>query len=307
MKRGIVCVLLGLCAVLLSFDIGASEELELKFPSVSSSDEIPATILRPTGEGPFPAIVIVHDCSGLGPKSSGAPMRWGQDLVQQGYVIMIPDSFTPRGMPGGVCTLPASQSNVANGNVRMRDAYGALIALRKLSYVDGKRIGIMGGSHGGMTTLAVMVKSPTENDLMARLKRNGFAAGIAFYPNCGISYGEWRTVRQNKDFGPVVSHSGVYKPIGPVLILTGEKEDWTPAEECRQMVEVSRAEGHPTSLVTYPDAHHSFDSTMPVNFNPNRTAVSAPTGKGATTGGNASAWADAKKQVTLFFDQHLKK
>ena len=104
MKRGIVCVLLGLCAVLLSFDIGASEELELKFPSVSSSDEIPATILRPTGEGPFPAIVIVHDCSGLGPKSSGAPMRWGQDLVQQGYVIMIPDSFTPRGMPGGVCT-----------------------------------------------------------------------------------------------------------------------------------------------------------------------------------------------------------
>ena len=189
----------------------------------------------------------------------------------------------------------------------MRDVYGALIALRKLSYVDGKHIGIMGGSHGGMTTLAVMVKSPTENDLMSRLKRNGFAAGIAFYPNCGISYGEWRTVRQNKDFGPVVSHSGVYKPIGPVLILTGEKDDWTPAEECRQMVEVSRAEGHPTSLVTYPDAHHSFDSTMPVNFNPNRTAVSAPTGKGATTGGNASAWADAKKKVTSFFDQHLKK
>ena len=27
---------------------------------------IPATVLRPEGEGPFPAIVTAHDCSGLG-------------------------------------------------------------------------------------------------------------------------------------------------------------------------------------------------------------------------------------------------
>ena len=79
MKRGIVCVLLGLCAVLLSFDIGASEELELKFPSVSSSDEIPATILRPTGEGPFPAIVIVHDW-----QRSGSKVKRGSDALGPG-------------------------------------------------------------------------------------------------------------------------------------------------------------------------------------------------------------------------------
>lgn len=307
MKRETLYILIILSSILFGFDTSGADQVTLTFQSAGSSDEIPATILKPAGEGPFPAIVIVHDCSGLGPKSSGSPMRWGQYLVQQGYVIMLPDSFTPRGLPGGICTVPPSQSNVANGNVRMRDAYGALIALRKLSYVDGKRIGIMGGSHGGMTTLAAMVKSPTENDLVGGLKSNGFVAGIAFYPNCGVWFGEWRTVRQNKTFGPVVSHSGVYKPIGPVMILTGEKDDWDPAEECRQMVEVSRAEGYPISLVTYPDAHHSFDSTLPVNFNPNRTAVSTPTGKGATVGGNAAAWADAKKQVTSFFDQHLKK
>jgi dienelactone hydrolase len=280
----------------------------MTFQSVGPGEKIPATLLKPAGDGPFPAIVILHDCSGLGPKSSGSPMRWAQDLLQQGYAVMVPDSFTPRGLPDGVCTLPASQSNVANGTVRARDAYGALKALRELPYIDGKRIGIMGGSHGGMTTLAVMVAAPGEtNNPLAEAKRNGFTAAVALYPNCGIWYGEWRTVRQNKEFGPMVSHSGIYKPIGPILILIGEKDDWTPAEDCRKMVDVSRKEGLPMSLVTYPDAYHSFDNNAPVVFNPNRTNANSPTGKGATTGGNAAAWTDAKKQVTSFFAQQLKK
>jgi len=32
---------------------------------------------------------------------------------------------------------------------RASDAYEALACLRALPYVDGKRIGVMGGSHGG--------------------------------------------------------------------------------------------------------------------------------------------------------------
>ncbi len=306
MKRGIVCLTLALCIMLVSFDMSASEQLTLTFLSVRSKQQITATLIKPAGEGPFPAVVIMHDCSGLGPRSSGAPLRWAQELVSQGYVTLIPDSFTPRGLPDGVCTVPGNQANVANGAIRARDAYGALIVLRELPFVDGKRVGIMGGSHGGMTTLAAMVASVNEKDPLAEAKRNGFIAGIAFYPNCGLRYGEWSTVRQNKDFGPVVSHSGVYKPIGPVLILAGEKDDWTPAEDCRQMVEVSRKEGFPISIIIYPGAHHSFDSTIRINFNPNRRAISSPTGKGATVGGNPTAWADSKKQVASFFAQHLK-
>ena len=38
-------------------------------------EEIPVTLLKPEGPGPFPAVVILHDCSGLGPRSSGAPER----------------------------------------------------------------------------------------------------------------------------------------------------------------------------------------------------------------------------------------
>jgi len=306
MKWRTIYALMVLSLTLLSLDACGSEQLKLIVQSLGSSDQLPATLIKPDGAGPFPAVVIVHDCSGLGFRSSGAPLRWAQELVPQGYVVLIPDSFTPRGFPNGVCTVPANQSSAVGGRVRARDAYGALAALRQLPYVDGKRVGIMGGSHGGMTTLAAMATPAKESDPLVDAKRNGFVAGIAFYPNCGLQYSEWRTVRQGKDFGPVVSHSGVYKPIGPVLILIGEKDDWTPAEDCRQMAEVSRKEGYPVDITVYPGAYHSFDSTAPVRFDPNRTVISSPTGKGATTGGNPAAWADSKKQVVSFFAKHLK-
>jgi dienelactone hydrolase len=305
--KGAIGFALVLAFVVFCVPVGGAEKVTLQFESVGSSEQIPATLVKPDGEGPFPAVVIMHDCSGLGRSSSGGPLRWAEELVQQRYVVLIPDSFTPRGFPDGVCTLPYSQAANANGYVRSGDAYGALLAVRKLPYVDGKRIGIMGASHGGWTTLASMCAPADEKDLLSGAKGNGFAAAVALYPACAVRYGSWSTVRQNKTFGPVVSHSGVYKPIAPVLILIGEKDDWDPAEDCRKMVDVSRDAGFPIRMITYSGAHHAFDSTLPVRYVAQRTNASSPTGKGATTGGDYMAWSDAKKQVASFFNQHLKR
>jgi hypothetical protein len=40
-----------------------------------ASEQLPIMVLKPDGSGPFPVAVIMHDCSGLGPASSGAPDR----------------------------------------------------------------------------------------------------------------------------------------------------------------------------------------------------------------------------------------
>lgn len=65
----------------------ASSGLSINTSSASGALEpIPATLLKPDGAGPFPAVVIMHDCSGLGPRSSGAPDRWARELLTQGYV-----------------------------------------------------------------------------------------------------------------------------------------------------------------------------------------------------------------------------
>jgi dienelactone hydrolase len=56
----------------------------------------------------------------------------------------------------------------------------------------------------------------------------------------------------------------------PTLILIGELDDWTPAEECRKMVNgrddwgISRQErGAPVKLIVLPGAYHAFDAPDP--------------------------------------------
>jgi len=291
---------------LVSLHAVGAEELSLVITPVGSTLQLPAVLIKPDGEGPFPAVVIAHDCSGLGPRSSGAPRRWAGELVQQGYVVLIPDSFSPRGFADGVCFIPGTQTASVYGNVRAADAYGALAALRALPYVDGKRIGIMGGSHGGWTTLAAMFVPLDATNPLAEAKRDGFAAAIALYPSCAPRFGAWSTSRFG-NFGPPASYSGVYEPIAPLLILIGEKDDWTPAEPCRRLAEASRAAGHPVDIKIYPDSHHSFDSNYPVRYDARRNNSSSLSGRGATTGGNSAAWEDAKKEVAAFFAQHLKR
>lgn len=259
-----------------------------------ASERIPARTYKPEGSGTFPAVVVMHDCSGLGPKSSGAPARWANELVGRGYVVLVPDSFTTRGHAGGVCT-DASPSRAEVGPARrLRDAYAALAHLRTLPYVDPRRVGLMGGSHGGSTTLASMVESQRDAGPLARDKREGFVAAVALYPGCARRLGDWRA-----------DSTGVYKPVAPVLILIGEKDDWTPAEPCRKLAEAAQNAGHPVAIKIYPGAHHSFDNGNPTRYVATRVNANSPGGLGATTGGNAEAWADSIREVLAFFGRHL--
>jgi dienelactone hydrolase len=285
----------------------ATENSEITVTAATTGETLPARLIKPDGEGPFPAVVIIHDCSGLGPRSSGAPGRWANELVPQGYVVLIPDSFTPRGFPNGVCLASVTNRDRAAHFVRAGDAYGALAALRALPYVDPKHIGVMGGSHGGSTTLATMVAPRDERDILADAKRDGFTAAVALYPGCDATYGGWSIIRQNGLRGPMSTHFGVYRSLAPLLILSGALDDWTPAEPCRQMVETARKDGQPVDIVVYPGAHHAFDSNFPVRFIAERNNINSTTGRGATTGGNAEAWADAKGRVAQFFAEKLKK
>ncbi len=251
---------------------------------------IPIEVLKPAGTGPFPAVVILHDCSGLGARSSGAPRRWARELLAHGYVVAIPDSFGSRGFPNGVCTDPSPSRNGVAPLRRVADAYDALDQLRSLPYVDGKRVGVMGGSHGGSSTLATIVLSPRDPERLAARKRDGFAAAIALYPACAIGNPRW---------------TEQYSAAAPLLILTGELDDWTPAAPCAQLVDAATRAGSAASIKVYPGAHHSFDSAAPMRYVAERINANAPGGRGATTGGNAEAWADSIREVSAFFAVRL--
>jgi dienelactone hydrolase len=268
--------------------------------AAAETPPFPFTLSKPAGDGPFPAVVILHDCSGLGPRSSGMAWRWSSELTQRGYVTIWPDSFTWRGRPKGVCA-GAAPPRITHEQ-RAGDAYAALSYLASLPFVNARRIAVMGGSHGGSSTLAAIVDE-REN---AKRTDAGFAAAIALYPACGRGYGAWEVQRVKGSEGPIKAYAGIFKPVAPLLILIGALDDWTPAEPCRKLAEVAQAAGYPVEIKVYPGAHHSFDSILPVRYVPARINANSPSGRGATTGGNPAAWADAIDQVARFLARHAK-
>jgi len=127
----------------------------------------------------------------------------------------------------------------------------------------------MGGSHGGYTTLVTLSRPGS-----------GFAAAVALYPRC--------------------SSFQQLKPDLPLLILVGELDDWTPARECTPLA------GERVMVKIYPGTHHSFDNDRPKRYVAERVNPSSPSGRGATTEGNAEAWADSIREVKSFFAKTLK-
>ncbi|MBZ9989944.1 dienelactone hydrolase family protein [Mesorhizobium sp. BH1-1-5] len=188
---------------------------------------VPGTLLngyltRPLGEGPFPAIVLLHGCAGVLHNDRDV---WPERLSSWGYVVLVVDSFSTRGV-----------HDTCNGLLadRVYDAYGALDFLSKSSFVDSSCIALMGFSAGGITTLEAEQLGGAE-----RLMDRKFKAAIAYYPICSTANGDMAV---------------------PTLILVGELDDWSLAKKCRDMMAKRSGKGSPVSLEVYQGARHAFDA-----------------------------------------------
>ncbi|HEX7928094.1 MAG TPA: dienelactone hydrolase family protein [bacterium] len=243
--------------------------------------EIPVKVYVPKGEGPFPAMVVMHHCAGI----RSVTVEWTQRLVEWGYVVAVPDSFTPRGYPKGVCGDGSKVGYVT----RATDAYAALHLLEQRKDVIAAHIGVMGHSHGGMTTLATASNAIAKTAQSRAGATETFHAAVAFYPWCGddttaFTYGN----------GPT------YMTRVPLLMLVGAMDDWTPAAACEDLAKASIRGNQPVQITVYPDARHSFDGVAPVI-----KVAEARKGKGATIGGNPAARAASIVATRAFLADHL--
>ena len=265
----------------------ALAQLEVALPAAglsSSPAPLRAHLFQPATPGPHPAVVMLHGCGGAYKKAGGLNARhqmWGEYLASQGYVALMLDSFSSRGLQQ-VCTLKHSERPLKEA-ARVGDAYAALAWLRQQPGVDAKHIALLGWSHGGGVTLDVIRRKPAS-------LAEGFRAAVSFYPGCST---------RNKK-------AASFMPYAPLLLLIGEADDWTPAAPCQALAETARANGAPMQIVTYPGAYHDFDNPgikrvrlrtdVPNGVNP---------GQGVHTGPDPEAREDAKQRVLAFFKTTL--
>jgi dienelactone hydrolase len=121
----------------------ANVSADLTFPSEASEisffSRLQMAIYRPSGEGPFPAVVILRSCGGLRPEI----LEWARRTVARGYVAFVVDPVTQRGSQ--VC-VPNSLSNHYRG---AKDAFQALVHLKRFPLVDPERVALLGFCKGG--------------------------------------------------------------------------------------------------------------------------------------------------------------
>jgi dienelactone hydrolase len=202
--------------------------------SVPTFGSISNVTFKPKGDGPFPAVVIVHTCGGVKDAHVADHVR---EFLARNYVVLVQDSFGPRGKRD--CGINNSQAPISL--VGVGDAYAALAHLRNYPFVDKERIFLTGYSWGGMT--AQIVPSPGVAQAMKSPYR--FKASVANYIGCFNGQGRPFMVAGRID--------------RPVLMLLAGKDSETPSGPCIPLLQSLAAAGSPVSFHVYDEATHGWD------------------------------------------------
>ena len=240
-----------------------------------------AVLFRPDGQGPFPAVVGLHNCTGLTNSAGivGARYRdWGQRLAKDGYAVLLPDSNGSRGV-GSQCALRSRSIRVERE--RVTDAEAARRWLQAQSWVVADKVSLMGWSSGAIAALWTVRARPSAQTSDGP----DFRSAVVFYPGCRrLSNAAW-SARV------------------PTLILIGRADDQASAAACQQMVAGARGRSARVAIHVYPGAHHDFDHpNRPIQVRTGLAFSVDGTGR-VHSGTNPNARADALKRVPEWLQQ----
>ncbi len=194
----------------------------------------PATV-----SGKMPAMILAHHCGGV----TASVTNLAAMLRTIGVATFVPDSFTARGFPNGVCLGGSTMTHT----VAIPDMLFALKLLATHPNIDPNRIGIIGQSYGGYSVYPTAHEEVRKSIITDQLK---FAAHIGLYPSgC-----------ENRIWSPNMTGA-------PMLMLLGGADDWGPPGECLTYSVLISSLGTPITTIVYPDAPHAWDSPGAVIFN----------------------------------------
>jgi carboxymethylenebutenolidase len=187
----------------------------------SGDETVSGYLARPEGDGPFPAIVVIHEWWGL--------VDWikenARKFAERGYVALAVDLYR-----GQVATTPDLAHELSRGlptDRALRDLKSAVAYLRQQPFVNPKRIGVIGWCMGGGYALQLALNA----DVAA----------------CVICYGR------------LVTDPDELKPLkAAVLGIFGDRDRGIPVDMVRQFEKALKERGVPHVIRIYEGVGHAF-------------------------------------------------
>ena len=148
----------------------------VSYPSPGgNSGQMRGYLVQPTGTGPFPAVLVIHENRGLNPYIEDVARR----LAVAGFLALAPDGLAPLGgYPGNDDDGRALQSRLDQGRLRTDMLNGARFV--KAHPLSSGRLGATGFCWGGGTTNWLATEMGI--DLQAGAPYYGAAAETASVP-----------------------------------------------------------------------------------------------------------------------------
>jgi carboxymethylenebutenolidase len=191
-------------------------------PGINGGPDVRAYVAIPEGNGPFPAVIMIHEFYGL----NESIVSKADLLAQEGYLVIAPDTFrgsTTTWIPRAIYQVISTKAE--NVNADLDSVYAWLDAQ---PVADSARTAIAGFCYGGRTSLVYSLHNP---DL---------AATVIFY-------------------GSPETDAEILKTLpGPVLGIFGGADQSIPVEEVNAFEKALTEAGIEHEITIYEGQPHAF-------------------------------------------------
>jgi carboxymethylenebutenolidase len=195
-------------------------------PGFNGGPPLAAYVARPDGNGPFPAVIMIHEFYGL----NESIIDKAEGLSESGYVVLAPDTFrgsTTAWIPRAIFQVLTTSSEQVNKDLDSTFAWAAA-----QPDIDPERIAVLGFCYGGRASLSYSLHNPE------------IAATVIFYGS------------------PETDPQVLRNLPGPVLGIFGEADSSIPLSQVYAFEAGLDKVGIPNEIAIYEGQPHAFLTSM---------------------------------------------
>jgi len=224
--------------------------------------EIPSILYKPHGasaENPVPGLVLVH--GGPGGQTRTGYRAMVQHLVNHGYAVL---GANNRGSSGYGKTFNHLDDK-RHGEQDLQDIVYGRAYLETLDWIDGEKVGVIGGSYGGYMVAAALAFEPEAFDVgvdifgvtnWVRTLENIPPWWESFKESLYDEMGDPATdAERHRRISPLFHTENIVKP---TLVIQGANDPRVLQVESDELVAGIQANEVPVEYIVFPDEGHGF-------------------------------------------------